>query len=105
MAQYLDLAGLQHYTDKLKDGTLVVGKANEAESANKAPWSGIENKPEEFKPEAHQQGADTIDAMTGYQKPSTAGAILPTDSLNQAVGKLEKKVEDAVAGSGEMNVV
>lgn len=39
MGKYLDSAGLQHYTDKLKDGTIVAGKAEEA---NKVKAANIE---------------------------------------------------------------
>jgi hypothetical protein len=44
-----------------------------------------------------QTSADKVVAMTGYQKESTAAAISPGDSLNVAVGKLEKKVDDNTA--------
>ena len=45
-----------------------------------------------------QTSADKVVAMTGYQKESTAAAISPGDSLNVAIGKLEKKVDDKVTG-------
>lgn len=193
MTKYIDQAGLQHYTGKLKDGTLVVGKAVEADKvkaaniegtiplanlpagalermvvvaddtarlaltkelvqqgdtvkvqstnkmyyvvddtklnseagyepyaagsaahaneadyateAGKVAWNNVENKPTEFTPAAHNQGSDTITAMTGYQKASTGGAIVPSDSLNSAMGKLEKKMEDITAQGGEPNVL
>ena len=41
-----------------------------------------------------QTSSDKVVAMTGYQKESTAAAISPGDSLNVAIGKLEKKVDD-----------
>lgn len=34
-----------------------------------------------------------IGAMTGYAKAATGSAIAPTDTLNQAIGKVEKRVE------------
>jgi lysophospholipase L1-like esterase len=34
-----------------------------------------------------------IGAMTGYAKASTGSAIAPTDTLNQAIGKVEKRAE------------
>lgn len=34
-----------------------------------------------------------IGAMTGYAKASTGSAIAPTDTLNQAIGKVEKRTE------------
>lgn len=41
-----------------------------------------------------QTSSDKVVAMTGYQKASTAEAITQADTLNEAVGKLEKKVDD-----------
>lgn len=38
--------------------------------------------------------ASDITAMTGYAKAQTASAIAATDTLNQAMGKLEKKADD-----------
>ena len=35
-----------------------------------------------------------IGAMTGYVKAQTAGAIAASDTLNQAIGKVEKRVDD-----------
>lgn len=43
----------------------------------------------------HTQASDSIIRMTGYAKADTASAIATTDSLNVAIGKLEKAVEDA----------
>lgn len=37
--------------------------------------------------------ASDITAMTGYTKASTGSAIATTDTLNQAIGKVEKRVE------------
>ena len=39
-------------------------------------------------------GANT--KVTGYSKPTTTGAIAATDSINRALGKLEKKLDDEV---------
>lgn len=44
----------------------------------------------------HEQGADTVDSMAGYVKAQSAGPILETDTLNVAIGKLEKAVSDAI---------
>lgn len=51
-------------------------------------------------PTAHNQAANTITAMTGYTKPASTSAIAATDTLNQAIGKLEKGLEDAGGGGG-----
>lgn len=42
---------------------------------------------------SHNQASNTITAMTGYSKPSSASAIATGDSLNSAIGKLEKKLD------------
>ena len=54
-----------------------------------------------FKPivSPHNQASNTINAMTGYSKPSTTGDISASDTLNQAIGKLEKRLEPQIAVS------
>lgn len=51
-------------------------------------------------PLAHNQASNTINLMTGYAKASSATAIATSDSLNTAIGKLEKGVEDAKSAAG-----
>lgn len=46
---------------------------------------------------SHNQASNTINAMTGYSKPSTTSAITASDSLNTAIGKLEKALEPDVS--------
>ena len=41
-------------------------------------------------------GADV--ALTGYQKPASGTAIVASDDVNTAIGKLEAKLDDATAG-------
>lgn len=43
----------------------------------------------------HNQPSSTITAMTGYTKPQTTSAITASDTLNEAIGKLEKAVDGA----------
>lgn len=40
----------------------------------------------------HSQASDSISAMTGYQIASSGSAITANDTLNQAIGKLEKLI-------------
>lgn len=42
----------------------------------------------------HTQPSSTITAMTGYSKPQNYSAISTSDTLNQAVGKLEASLGD-----------
>lgn len=51
---------------------------------------------------SHNQAANTITAMTGYTKPSSTSAITASDTLNQAIGKLEKGLEDAGGSGGDL---
>ena len=41
----------------------------------------------------HNQASNTITAMTGYTKGGTNGAIIPTDTLNEALSKIENNLD------------
>ena len=56
-------------------------------------WGNITGKPSTFTPSGHNQASNTITAMTGYAKASAVAAIAATDSLNVAIGKLEKALD------------
>jgi len=59
---------------------------------------------------ANQSGTNTGDQdatsvnLVGYSKPATTGPIGSADSTQVALGKLEKGLEDATAGGGDVNV-
>ena len=86
--------GLMYY---VKD----VSKLNSADgyavytagAATSVPWSGVTDKPSTYAPSAHNQASNTINAMTGYSKPSSTSAIGTSDTLNAAIGKLEKALD------------
>jgi len=42
----------------------------------------------------------TDKTMTGYTKPASTSAITASDTINEAIGKLEKAVDDAAGGDG-----
>lgn len=63
-----------------------------AGAAASVPWSGVTEKPEKFNPSEHNHKGSEI-TLTGYVKAETAAAIKDTDSLNVAVGKLEKGLD------------
>jgi len=42
--------------------------------------------------------------LSSYSKPASSGAIGSSDTIQAAIGKLEKGLDNAVAGGGEMNV-
>ena len=50
-----------------------------------------------FRPYTSRQASNTINAMTGYAKASEKAAIQTTDTLNEAIGKLERRLEPTVA--------
>lgn len=70
-----------------------------AGSASSVPWSGVTGKPATFAPSTHNQASNTITAMTGYAKASAVAAIATTDSLNVAIGKLEKSLDNKLNAS------
>lgn len=45
----------------------------------------------------HNQASNTINAMTGYSKPSSTSAISTSDTLNAAIGKLEAALDNVQA--------
>lgn len=47
---------------------------------------------------AHNQASNTITSMTGYSKAESRSAIVASDTLNAAIGKLEKAIDDATSG-------
>lgn len=63
-------------------------------------WNQISSKPTSFTPASHNQASNTITALTGYSKPSSTSAIGTSDSLNSALGKLEKGLDGKLSTSG-----
>lgn len=56
-------------------------------------WNEVTGKPSVFTPDTHNQASNTITSMAGYSKASTVTAISVSDSLNVAIGKLEKALD------------
>lgn len=75
-------------SDETKLGTAEAFTEYTAGRATAIDWSGVENKPTEFKPEAHTHKSSDVTAMTGY----TGTYFEETDSLNAALKKVEDKV-------------
>lgn len=84
--------GIMYFvSDETKLGTAESANAFTEYTAGRATaidWSGVENKPTEFKPEAHTHKSSDVTAMTGY----TGTYFEETDSLNAALKKVEDKV-------------
>lgn len=55
--------------------------------------SQVSDFPTSMIPTAHNQASNTITAMTSYSKASASGAVSTSDSLNTAIGKIEKRTE------------
>ena len=53
-----------------------------------------------FATASHTQASDTIISMTGYEEPEETSAIEATDTLNAALGKLERKADNALEKAG-----
>ena len=73
--------------------TKVSQLSNDNGYISEVAWDDVQNKPSEFTPSVHNQASNTITAMTGYNKPDATSAIVSSDSLNSAVGKLEKSLD------------
>lgn len=64
-----------------------------ARTINGVAFDGTGNITITANPNAHNQASNTINAMTGYVKANAVAAISATDSLNTAIGKLEKALD------------
>ena len=73
------------------DASMITGLATVAKTGS---YNDLSDKPSSMTPSAHNQDSSTIDAMTGYSKPSSTSAIATTDTLNAAIGKLEKALDN-----------
>lgn len=74
--------------------------ATSADTATNVEWTGVLNKPTEFKPELHTQDGSTITKLTGYHEADSASNVTSNDSLLLALGKIEKKADDAAKTAG-----
>ena len=79
--------------------------ADNATNAAAAPWTGITGKPEEYTPAAHNQGSATVNNLTGYSKAQTVADLTEQDTLNVALGKLEKKADEAAAAAADYDAI
>lgn len=61
--------------------------------SHKHNWDNIDGKPSTFNPITHNHSSENINSMNGYSKPSVTSAIVSSDTLNGAIGKLEKALE------------
>lgn len=59
-------------------------------------WKSITGKPSVYPPSQHNHPSSNINTLTGYSKPTTTSAIVTSDSLNAALGKLEFALDNKV---------
>lgn len=68
--------------------------SGKSDVGHKHTKSEITDFPTSMTPTAHNQASSTINAMTGYSKPESTSAITSSDTLNSAIGKLEKALDN-----------
>ena len=56
-------------------------------------YTELTNVPSSFAPAAHTHVTQDVTALTGYTIASTAASIAATDTLNEALGKLQKSID------------
>lgn len=95
-----DVTNLQTALDSKLSTTGKAASATVADSANAVAWSNVSGKPDAFTPAGHNQASNTINALTGYAKASSASALTTSDTLNTALGKLEKALDGKLSTSG-----
>lgn len=109
MAKYLNESGLSkvfqliktNYATKSEIPTNLSELTNGPGYITGVDWDDITGKPESFASESHTHTTADINKLTGYAIASTAGAIAATDTLNQALGKLQKTKLDATATAAD----
>ena len=79
--------------DNTADAVKKVASAATAAVAESVNWNNIGGKPSSFTPSAHNHASNEVTAMTGYVKASAEAAISASDTLNVAIGKLEKGLD------------
>ena len=57
-------------------------------------WTNISDKPSSFTPSNH--ASNKVTSMSGYVKATSVSAISTSDSLNTAIGKLEKGLDECI---------
>lgn len=62
-------------------------------------WDAIQGKPATFTPSSHTHKSSDISSMAGYSKATAATAIGASDTLNTAIGKLEKALDGKMSSS------
>ena len=80
------------------------GEVNTAEDANTVNGLTVETAVPAGAVFTDNQDATEVTLSTGYTTPGSTGALVPGESVEAALGKLEKGLESATASGGEENV-
>ena len=80
-------------TPDAEKSVLYAESAGSADVAGSVDWNDVSGRPETYVPSAHTHSTADIDILDGYEKPEETSPIIDGDTLNQALGKLEKAVE------------
>ena len=84
---YLDLLNTPSIPSKVSDLT------NDAGYITGVAWNDVTDKPNSFNPSAHFHTTSDVSALTGYTKAASASEIAASDSLNVALGKIQKTLD------------
>ena len=102
-ASHADFATAAQDASYAKDASTAfrATSAATADVANQVSWENVINKDSSYAPAPHTQDGSTITKLTGYHEADTAADVEGTDSLLVAIGKIEKKADDAAAAAGD----
>ena len=84
---YSDLTGKPTIPTKVSDLT------NDSGYITDVDWDDVDNKPSSFTPAAHSHTTADVTDLTGYQKADSAAEISASDTLNAALGKIQKTLD------------
>ena len=95
---------LENKSDSSNVPTKMSDLLNDTGYITDVSWDDVSNKPTSFNPVNHNQPSNTINEMTGYVKGNNTDPIEETDSLNDAIGKLEAVLDTKASSNSVSNI-
>ena len=95
---------LENKSDSSNVPTKMSDLLNDTGYITDVSWDDVSNKPTSFNPVNHNQPSNTINEMTGYVKGNNTDPIEETDSLNDAIGKLEAILDTKASSDSVSNI-